>query len=333
MTGIVLLIVDRVPLAIRAFRMDRFISPQSIGSCARLLLMIVVASAAGSSIAEAEKEPAWSAAERPLNERLSKLRAVPDEERGKAIVQLAQGVSALPVSPNKLRLATLLASESTEGDYGQLVTQAAADTLSMALEQSVQPFIPLPATPGEFREELMPAYAYQTLASMVRYEHVSTAIAADIHLGKELRRLQLLDDRRQRLDFSLKDLDGKVWRLSELRGKVVLLNFWATWCPPCRKEIPDLDALYARFSNGDLVVLGVTDEPKEKVAPLVSRLKMQYPVLLDPGHVFETAYGVGVDQGIPKSFVYDRDGRMVAQAIDARSMRQFLEMLNAAGLQ
>jgi peroxiredoxin len=160
---------------------------------------------------------------------------------------------------------------------------------------------------------------------------VSTSIA-DSHLRRALAKLETLDGKRRHLNFTLQDLDGKQWTLSDLQGKVVLLNFWATWCPPCRKEIPDLSTLQTQYADQGLIVLGVTDEPIEKVAPFASRLKMRYPVLLDPGRTVESAYGVGGDQGIPKSFVYDREGRIVAQSIDARSMRQLLDMLKTAGL-
>ena len=79
------------------------------------------------------------------------------------------------------------------------------------------------------------------------------------------------------------DLQGKAWHLQELRGKVVLVNFWATWCPPCRKEMPDLDALYNKFKDQGFVVLAISDEEAAKVSPFIAEQKISYPVLLDPG--------------------------------------------------
>jgi peroxiredoxin len=111
---------------------------------------------------------------------------------------------------------------------------------------------------------------------------------------------------------------------------VVLVNFWATWCPPCRKELPDLEALYQRFHSSGLVILAISDEDAAKVKPFVAEQKLTYPVLLDPGRKVNERFQV---EGIPKSFVYGRDGKLAAQAIDMRTQRQFLEMLKRAGLE
>jgi peroxiredoxin len=114
-----------------------------------------------------------------------------------------------------------------------------------------------------------------------------------------------------------------------LRGKVVLVNFWATWCPPCRKEMPDLETLYERFKDKGFVVLGISDEEVAKVGPFVSERKVSFPILLDPGRKVNDMFVV---EGIPHSFVYDREGKLVTQAIDMRTQKQFLEMLKKVGL-
>jgi peroxiredoxin len=143
-------------------------------------------------------------------------------------------------------------------------------------------------------------------------------------------RLEGNDKKREHLDFTLKDLSGKTWTFSELRGKVVLVNFWATWCPPCRKEMPDLETLYTRFGSKGFVVLGISDEETAEVEPFIRDHKISFPVLLDPSRKVNELFVV---QGIPKSFVYDRQGKLVAQSIDMRTQKQFLEMLEKAGLQ
>ncbi|HEY8669912.1 MAG TPA: TlpA disulfide reductase family protein, partial [Terriglobales bacterium] len=113
------------------------------------------------------------------------------------------------------------------------------------------------------------------------------------------------------------------------RGKVVLLNFWATWCPPCRKEMPDLETLYQRFAPQGLVILGISDEEAGKVKPFIEQQKISYPVLLDPGRKVNEQFQI---DGIPKTFIYDREGKIVAQSIDMRTQKQFLKMLAQAGL-
>jgi peroxiredoxin len=171
----------------------------------------------------------------------------------------------------------------------------------------------------------------------VRYEHVKVPVDLnnlDLNNDGQFRaamaQLEADDRKREHPEFTLKDLSGKTWTFSELRGKVVLVNFWATWCPPCRKEMPDLETLYARFQSKGLVVLGISDEEAAKVEPLIHERKVSYPVLLDPGRKVNEMFVV---EGIPKSFVYDREGKLVAQSIDMRTQKQFLEMLGKAGLE
>ncbi len=110
----------------------------------------------------------------------------------------------------------------------------------------------------------------------------------------------------------------------------MLVNFWATWCAPCRKEMPDLQTLYGRFGSKGLVVLGISDEEATKVEPFIHERKVSFPVLLDPGRKVNEMFVV---EGIPKSFVYDREGKLVAQSIDMRTQKQFLGMLGKAGLE
>jgi thiol-disulfide isomerase/thioredoxin len=138
------------------------------------------------------------------------------------------------------------------------------------------------------------------------------------------------DENRVAAPFTVQLPDGKVLSSESLKGKVVLVNFWATWCPPCRKEMPDLDALYNKFKDQGLVVLAISDEETAKVSPYLAEHKVSYPVLLDPGRKVNDLFVV---EGIPKSFVYDRSGKMVAQSIDMRTRSQFLAMLAQAGLQ
>jgi peroxiredoxin len=93
--------------------------------------------------------------------------------------------------------------------------------------------------------------------------------------------------------------------------------------------MPDLETLYERFESQGLVILGISDEESSKVEPFIRERKVTFPILLDAGRKVNEAFIV---EGIPKSFVYDREGKLVAQSIDMRTQKQFLEMLAKAGL-
>jgi peroxiredoxin len=106
--------------------------------------------------------------------------------------------------------------------------------------------------------------------------------------------------------FTLEALDGTEVSLSEYRGNVVLINFWATWCPPCRAEIPDIQEAYQARENDGFVVLGVdVEEAREAVAPFVEAMGMTYPVLLDEGGQVLKMYRA---IGLPMSVILDQDG-------------------------
>src|SRR5216684_7201935 len=111
--------------------------------------------------------------------------------------------------------------------------------------------------------------------------------------------------------------------LEDYRGKVVLVNIWATWCPPCRAEMPDLESIYKRFKKDGLIVLAISDEEAGKVKQFVDEYGLSYPILLDSDKSVHKQYTI---EGLPRSFVYDRDGKLVAQAIDMRTKKQFLDM-------
>ncbi|HQZ39873.1 MAG TPA: TlpA disulfide reductase family protein [Vicinamibacterales bacterium] len=116
-----------------------------------------------------------------------------------------------------------------------------------------------------------------------------------------------VDAKPANMDFSIKDLDGKDVKLSSYKGKVVLLNFWATWCGPCKAEIPGFVELQEKYKN-DLVVVGYSvDDSADKARAFAAEYKMNYPILLGLGREdVQDAYGP--IWGIPASFLISRDG-------------------------
>jgi peroxiredoxin len=116
-------------------------------------------------------------------------------------------------------------------------------------------------------------------------------------------------------DFELHTLDGTAISLSSLRGKVIFLNVWATWCPPCREEMPSIETLYEEFrKDRDFVVLAVSQdsEGRSEVDSYVRKNGFKFPVLLDPENKVGEAYDVS---GIPETFIIDRTGRIVAHHV------------------
>lgn len=255
---------------------------------------------------------AWTDSEQPILASLRTLRNLPDSQRPAVTRELALRIRQLPSTPGKELLAIQLANLVTEGDPGHDTLEETATTLAAALREQ----------PAKSEDP------YLTLAQLVRYEHVDASVD-DPRFRDAMATLEADDERRQHLDFTLTGLDAKSWTLRQLAGKVVLVNFWATWCPPCRKEMPDLDAIYQELHPKGLVILAISDEDRAKVAPFIAEHKVSFPVLLDPGRRVNDLFVV---RGIPKTFVYDRSGRLVAESIDMRTRSQLLEMLGRAGL-
>ncbi len=135
--------------------------------------------------------------------------------------------------------------------------------------------------------------------------------------------------RRAAPDFELTDLAGAPVRLSDHRGKVVLLNFWATWCPPCVREIPDLIALREELTPARVEVIGVSLDTAgpEVVSKFVQEHGMTYPTAIDTSGVAALYGGV---TGIPTTFVIDANGGIAETIVGIRSKADFLAAVNKA---
>jgi thiol-disulfide isomerase/thioredoxin len=129
-------------------------------------------------------------------------------------------------------------------------------------------------------------------------------------------------------DFTLPALDGKKVSLSQFKGKVVLLNFWATWCGPCKAEIPGFVELQQQYKN-DLVILGLSvDDPADKAKAFADQYKVNYPMVLGLGHdEIQDAYGP--IYGIPASFLISRDGKVCKRHLGIAPKSQFEREIKA----
>jgi peroxiredoxin len=109
-------------------------------------------------------------------------------------------------------------------------------------------------------------------------------------------------------DFTLRRMDGANLRLQEQRGQVVLVNFWATWCAPCRQEMPHLSRLYEKYRNSGFVLLGVNvDDNARKAAELATSLGLPFPVLFDTDKAVSRVYDMNA---MPATLLIDREGRV-----------------------
>jgi peroxiredoxin len=131
-------------------------------------------------------------------------------------------------------------------------------------------------------------------------------------------------------DFKLEDLAGEDVTLREHRGDIVVLNFWATWCGPCRVEMPDLEHTFSRYSDQGLVVLGVNfDEPAGDVEAFKTSLDITFPLLLDPGGVVQRQYQV---TGYPTTVFVDREGLIQIRHIGLLRPAQLDRYLRKMGI-
>jgi peroxiredoxin len=147
--------------------------------------------------------------------------------------------------------------------------------------------------------------------------------------------LPLLGNKRPIIDFSLRRVDGGTVRLSSLKGSVVFLNFWATWCPPCRSEMPSMQVLYDRFRNSGLqfVVVDIMEDDSD-VSEFLDYFDLTFPVALDENGSVSDRYGV---EAIPTTFIIDKNSNIIIQARGSRDwntpemFKAFEELLRYGG--
>jgi len=118
------------------------------------------------------------------------------------------------------------------------------------------------------------------------------------------------------VEISLRDLNGKRVSISDFRGKIVFLNFWATWCPPCRKEMPSMEKLHKRFKDKNFAMIAIDlQEPAEVVKKFFKKYKLTFTALLDSKGEVGTRFGI---RSIPTTFILDKTGRIIGKVVGAR---------------
>jgi peroxiredoxin len=154
--------------------------------------------------------------------------------------------------------------------------------------------------------------------------------------GKEVSDVSLPSERNVSLvgqraaDFTLTTLDGTPVHLAELQGKVVLLDFWASWCPPCRHELPTIEALSRRYKDKNVVVLGINDEDQKTARKFLEQHHPDLATLHDEKAKVERMYGC---YAIPTVMVINRSGKIVAHFVGERSENELVAALKQAGMQ
>ena len=152
-------------------------------------------------------------------------------------------------------------------------------------------------------------------ALIILPQSAQAQVSADASRLLRAARIQVLNQPLVPQDFTLQLLAGGSAALSSYKGKVVILNFWATWCPPCRDEMPSMETLYRRFKDQGLEILAVNlGENTATVRQFIQNNRHTFPVLLDSNNRISAIYGV---EAIPTSYILDREGRIIARIVGA----------------
>jgi peroxiredoxin len=173
---------------------------------------------------------------------------------------------------------------------------------------------------GPFRLRARHVYSGHMPRSLIRLALLVLLAALPAAAAEDpARTLDLIKPNRQRLakDFQVAALDGSTLRLADLRGKVVFLNLWATWCPPCKEEMPAMEKLWQRYKERGLVVIALSMDSggAKAVKPFIEQAKYTYPVGLDPRMEVAQLYGA---RAVPSTFIIDRRGNLHSIALGPR---------------
>jgi peroxiredoxin len=258
------------------------------------------------------QDPPALADAKALDKEIQKLPNLTEPTRDTAFRKMVQRIRKEP----KLYRLTLAANLAVSA--GEVPTESAT------LQQTADLLV------AEIRGQTVSAgdLALTSLAEFDFYRHIRVSLDAPLYHAE----LVKLGDKariRGNTDFTLFDTDERTWHLKGLGGKVVLVNFWATWCPPCQREIPAFQAMYNRFADQGLLILAITGEDGAAVKRYLADHPVPFSVLLDPNDNTQKQFLV---DGLPHSILYNREGKMVAQIPGPLTSRQLLDTIGQAGL-
>ena len=150
-------------------------------------------------------------------------------------------------------------------------------------------------------------------AAFLAATRIDAQVSQEAETAFQQARMRILKDRKNPLNFTLPLLSGGNAALSSYKGKVVILNFWATWCPPCRAEMPSMETLYKRLKSQGLEMLAVDiGEDQAVVQQFIKNNNYTFPVLLDKDAKVSTQYGVSA---IPTTYILDREGKIISMIV------------------
>jgi peroxiredoxin len=136
------------------------------------------------------------------------------------------------------------------------------------------------------------------------------------------------NSQRKLTEFSLPDLAGKQRNIKEWQGKVLVINFWATWCPPCLKEMPEFEAMHNEFSNKGLQFIGIALDDADPVKEFIASKKITYPILLGEDQGTKLAHDLGnVVNTVPFTVIVNKQGLVVKSHMGELSREQLLEII------
>ena len=248
-----------------------------------------------------------------MDKEIQNLPNLPDTTRSVAFREMVLRIRNEP-KKYRLALASNLAVSAEEAAVESATVRSIADLLVDELKGR-------PDEGGELGTDYLADFAF--------YRHIPVSFDSPRYRADIVKR-ETEASVRAAADFTLLDTKGKRWHLRNLRGNFVLVNFWATWCPPCQRELPDLQAVYNRYVNDGLLVLAITEEDIRAVKRYLAGAPLPYPVLPDTAGITEKQFLV---KGFPHSVLYNRNGEISSQSPGPVTKKEVDDVLARAGLQ